>query len=91
MQGCKGNSQNSWKQMKMYCFTTIKKLRNTRNVSEPKLEWNLENHKDILITWTELEKALKLMKNGASPGEDNINSGLYRSVPEEFKLRNCNF
>jgi len=31
------------------------------------------------------------MKNGASPGEDNINSGLYRSVPEEFKLRNCNF
>jgi hypothetical protein len=28
-----------------------KKLRNTRNVSEPKLEWNLENHKDILITW----------------------------------------
>jgi hypothetical protein len=24
-------------------------LWNTRNLSEPKLEWNLENHTDILI------------------------------------------
>ena len=62
-------------------------LWNTRNLSEPKLEWNLENHTDILIKWTELEKALKLMQNGTSPGECNINSELYRSLPEEFKLR----
>jgi hypothetical protein len=27
------------------------------------------------------------MKNGTSPGEGNVNSELYRSVPEEFKLR----
>jgi hypothetical protein len=31
-------------------FQHYKKLWNTRNISEPKLEWNLENRKDILIT-----------------------------------------
>jgi len=27
------------------------------------------------------------MQHGTSPGEGNINSELYSSVPEEFKLR----
>ena len=30
---------------------------------------------------------LKLTKNGKSPGQDNINSELYKYAPEEFKLR----
>jgi hypothetical protein len=30
---------------------------------------------------------LKLTKNGKTPGQDNINSELYKYAPEEFKLR----
>lgn len=55
------------------------------------MEWNLENYKDVLITWTEWEKALKLMKNGTIARKGNINSELYRSVWEEFKLRLLKF
>jgi len=39
-----------------------------------------------LITLDELEKVLKLTKNGKSPGQDNINSELYKYAPEEIKL-----
>ena len=45
------------------------------------------NHVDPLIISDELEKALQLIKNGKSPGEDKINSELYKYGPEEFKLR----
>jgi hypothetical protein len=38
------------------------------NINEPKLEWNSDNHKDTVISPDELEKALKLMQNGKSPG-----------------------
>jgi len=38
-----------------------------------------------------LEKALKLTKNGKPPGQDNINSELYKYAPEEFKLRLLQF
>ena len=41
------------------------------------------------IRW--IEKALKLTKNGKSPGEDNINLVLYKCAPEEFKLRLLQF
>jgi len=34
---------------------------------------------------------LKLTKNGKTPGQDNINSELYKYAPEEFKLRLLNF
>jgi hypothetical protein len=34
---------------------------------------------------------LKLTENGKSPGEDNINSELYKYAPEEFKLRLLKF
>jgi len=39
------------------------------------------------ITSDELEKALKLTKNGKTSGQDNINSELYKYAPEELKLR----
>ena len=47
----------------MYFCDTMKNC-GTQNV--PKLEWNLNNHVDTLITLDELEKALKLAKNGKS-------------------------
>jgi len=34
---------------------------------------------------------LKLTKNCKTPGQDNINSDLYKSAPEEFKLRLLKF
>jgi hypothetical protein len=34
---------------------------------------------------------LKLTKNGKTPGQDNINSALYKYAPEEFKLKLLNF
>jgi len=39
----------------------------------------------------ELEKVLKLTKNGKTPGQFNINSELYTYAPEEFKLRLLQF
>jgi len=41
----------------------------------------------VFITLDKLEKVLKLTKNGETPGQDNINSELYKCAPEEFKLR----
>ena len=45
----------------------------------------------FFLTLDELEKALKLTKNGKTPGLDNINSELYKYAPEEFKLRLLQF
>jgi hypothetical protein len=45
------------------------------------------NHIDTLIKLADFERALKLMRNGKSPGEDNISSELEKCAPEEFKLR----
>jgi hypothetical protein len=55
------------------------------NINESKLEWNSDNHIDTVITLDELEKALKLMKNGESPGEDKIDSELFKYAQEEFR------
>ena len=63
------------------------KLWNTTNINELPLEYNLADYLHDLITLDELEKALKLTKNGKTPGQDNINSVLYKYAPEEFKLR----
>ena len=43
------------------------------------------------ITQEELDTVLKLLKNGKSPGEDNINSELYKYAPKEFKQRLLKF
>ena len=59
-----------------YCKT----LWNTTNINESKLEWNSDNHIGPLITSDELEKALQLKKCCKSPGEDLVNSELYRRV-----------
>jgi hypothetical protein len=67
------------------------KLWNTTNINEPKLERKPGNHTENLITSDELAKALKLMKNGKCPGEDNMNSELYKYAPKEFKLRLLKF
>jgi hypothetical protein len=49
------------------------------------------NYVDPLITSDELERALQLIKNSESPGEDKFNSELYKYAPEEFKLRYIQF
>ena len=53
------------------------KLWNTTNINELQnelqLEHNSADHLHTFITLHELEKVLKLTKNGKSPGEDNIN------------------
>ena len=67
------------------------KLWNTTNINELQLEYNSANYLHASITVVELEKALKLTKNGKTPGQDNINSELYKYAPEEFKLRLLQF
>jgi hypothetical protein len=64
-----------------------KKLWNTTNINELGLENNSPDYLHAFITSGELEKMLKLTKNCKSPGQDNINSELYKYAPEEFKLR----
>src|SRR5215469_7400621 len=66
-------------------------LWNTTNTNELQLEHNSANHFDTLITFDELEKVLKLTKNGKTPGQDNINSELYKYAPKDFKLRLLHF
>jgi len=63
------------------------KLWNTTNINELQLEYNSADYLHAFINLDELEKALKLTKNGETPGQDNINSELYKYAPEEFKLR----
>jgi len=41
----------------------------------------------VSVTFDELEKLLKLTKNGKAPGQDNINSELCKYAPVEFKMR----
>jgi phage pi2 protein 07 len=48
--------------------SVLRKLWNTTDIKEPKLEWNSDNHKDTVISPDALEKTLKLMQNGKSPG-----------------------
>ena len=67
------------------------KLWNTIDINEPPLEYNLADNLYDLINLDELEKVLKLTKNGKTPGQDNINSELYKYAPEEFKLRLLQF
>ena len=62
------------------------KLWNTTNLHELQLEHNSTDYLHASVTLDELEKVLKLTKNGKSPGQDNINSELYKYAPEEFKV-----
>jgi len=52
---------------------------------------NLDNHLGTFITSNEVEKALKVTKNGKSVGEYNVKSELYKYTPEELKLRLLQF
>jgi hypothetical protein len=67
------------------------KLWNTTNTNELQLKHNSADHSDVSVTFYELENALKLTKYGKTPGQDNINSELYKYAPKEFKLRLLNF
>ena len=67
------------------------KLWNTTNINELQLEYNSTDYSHAFITLDELEKVLKLTKHGKTPGQDNINSELYKYAPEEFKLRVLKF
>jgi hypothetical protein len=68
-----------------------KNLWNTTNINELQLEFNLTDYSHAFITIDELEKVLKLTKNGKTPGQDNINSELYKYAPQEFKLQLLKF
>jgi len=65
--------------------------RDTTNINELQLEDNSADYLHAFIILDELEKALKLTKNGKTPGLDNINAELYKYAPEEFKLRLLQF
>jgi len=60
------------------------KLWNTTNINELQLEDNSADYLHAFITLDELEKALKLTKNGKTSGLDNINSELYKYAPESL-------
>ena len=55
------------------------------------LEYNSADYPHAFVTIDEIEKLLKLTKNGKTPGQDNINSELYKYAPAEFKLRLLQF
>jgi hypothetical protein len=75
----------------MYSFKTMKSYGNTTNINELQLEHNSADYLPASVLLDELEKVLKLTKNGKSPGQDNINSELYKYAPEELKLRLLQF
>ena len=58
----------------------------TQQTNELQLEYISADYLHAFTTLDELEKVLKLTKNGKSPGQDNINSELYKYAPEEIKL-----
>jgi len=62
----------------------ILKLWNTTNINELQLEYNPADYSHF-FKFDELEKVLKLTKNGKTPSQDKINSELYKYTPEEFK------
>ena len=76
--------------MKMYSFNTMKSY-GTEQTNELQLEYNSANYLHASVTFEELEKVLKLTKNGKTPGQDNINWELYKYAPEEFRLRLLQF
>jgi len=59
------------------------------NVSQ--LEYNSADYVHAFVNLDELEKVLKSTKICKTPGQDNMNSHLYKYVPEEFKLRLLQF
>jgi hypothetical protein len=67
------------------------KLWNTTNINELQLEHNSAQYIHAFITLDELEKVLKLTKNGKTRGQDNIKSELYKYAPDEFNLRLLQF
>jgi len=52
-----------------YC----EKLWNTTNINELHLEYNSADYSHASVTLDELEKTLKLTKNGKAPEQSNIN------------------
>ena len=66
-------------------------LWNITNTNELQTGYNSADYLHDFITFDEIEKVLKLTRNGKTPGQDNINSELYKYAPEEFKLRLLQF
>ena len=63
-------------QLRFHCIMKYEKLWNTTDINELQLECNSADYLHAFITLDELEKVLKLTKNGKTPGQDNINSEL---------------
>ena len=63
----------------MYSFDTMKSY-GTQKHKWLQLEYNSTDYLHAFITSDELEKVLKLTKNGKTPGQDNINSEHQKSL-----------
>jgi negative regulator of genetic competence, sporulation and motility len=68
-------------------FFQYEKLRKALKLNELQLEYNSADYLHASVTFEELENVLKFKKGGKTPGQDNINSELYKYAAEEFKLR----
>ena len=68
------------------------KLWNATHINELQLDYTSTDYSHAFVTLDEIEKVLKLTKKKCrTPGQDNINSELYKNAAEEFKVWSLKF